>query len=199
MSAIPEMPYQMSEDEYLEFERQSEIKHEYACGEIFAMAGAKREHNLICTNTARHLGNQLAQKNCEIYQSDMRVQVSLATSYRYPDIVIVCGEPQFADDEVDILLNPTILIEVLSKTSHERDRGIKSWEYRQIPSLQEYLIISQDKPRVERFQRQENNTWVLSESIGVNNIFDLPAIACQLALADVYAKITFTDTDAIEE
>lgn len=195
MSALPEIPYEISEVEYLEFERKSESKHEYARGEIFAMAGAKREHNLICTSTARHLGNQLADKNCEIYQSDMRVRVSLATSYRYPDIVIVCGEPQFDDEELDVLLNPTILIEVLSKTSNERDRGIKSWEYRQISSLQDYLIISQDSPRIERFQRQENDTWILSETIGLDSVLKLASIGCKLALADIYEKIEFKEDE----
>ena len=195
MSALPEIPHEMSEVEYLEFERKSEAKHEYARGEVFAMAGAKREHNLICTSTARHLGNKLADKNCEIYQSDMRVRVSLATSYRYPDIVIVCGQPQFDDDELDVLLNPTILIEVLSKTSNERDRGIKSWEYRQISSLQDYLIISQGSPRIERFQRQEDNTWILSETIGLDSVLKLASIGCKLALADIYEKIEFKEDE----
>jgi Uma2 family endonuclease len=179
-------PSRVSEYDYLALERQSEIKHEYVRGELFAMAGARRAHNLICTNIVRHLGNQLAGHPCEIYQSDMRVQIASAAAYRYPDVVVVCGEPAFADTEADILLNPTVLVEVLSPSSIATDRGIKLWEYRQIASLQAYLLVTQDAPRIDQLVRQPDDTWLLSETSGV---LQLPSIGCTLALSDVYARV----------
>ena len=182
----------ISEEEYLAGEHQSEIKHEYVRGEVFAMAGAKRGHNLICTNIVRKYGNTIVGKGCEIYQSDMRVQVKSSGSYRYPDIVIVCGEPQFTDDELDTLMNPTILIEVLSPTSANRDRGEKLAEYRQLESLQEYLLISQDTPHIEHLLRQKDNTWLLSDTIGLDASLNLASIGCTLAMAEVYERVSFS-------
>lgn len=195
MSALPQQPYYMTVKNYLAFDRASDIKHEYADQKIYAMAGAKREHNLICTNVVRKYGNALSNKGCEIYQSDMRVQVANAESYRYPDVVVVCGEAQFADPTQDILVNPTVLIEVLSKSSSERDHITKAWEYRQIPSLHDYLIITPDTAQIEWYHRQKDNTWLISSIVGLTETIYLEAIDCTLALEDIYEKIDFAEAN----
>ncbi len=193
--ALPDTLDFISEAEYLAFERESDIKHEYVNGTVYAMSGAKRAHNLICTNIVRHYGTQLAQQGCEIYQSDMRVQVKATGSYRYPDVVIVCGEPTFADDESDTLLNPTILIEVTSPSTIAVDRGVKSWEYRHLPSLTDYLLIAQDDARIERYQRQADDRWLLSDTLGLNSQVELAALDCTLVLAQIYENVTFPTQD----
>jgi Uma2 family endonuclease len=163
MSAIQSLPHKMSEEEYLAFERASEFKHEYVNGEIIDMAGANNEHSLICSYTGAALINALRDKPYSVYQSDLRVKARMFHSFRYPDIAIVCGEPKFSDETFDTLINPIILIEVLSSTTEKQDRGKKLREYRQIESLQEYLLISQDSPQIERYLRQKGSDWLYSE------------------------------------
>jgi Uma2 family endonuclease len=186
----------MTEAEYLAFERASETKHEYIDGHVYAMAGASRKHNLICTNTVATLHFQLRQTPCETYQGDMRVKVQMGDLYSYPDITVVCDEPQFADGKQDMLLNPVIVIEVLSPTTVAYDRGQKFQQYRQIESMQEYLLIEQDKPRIERYMRQADGTWLLKDAIGLDTSLELPSIGCTLKLTDVYEKVTFESEDA---
>lgn len=130
--------------DYLSFERACpDIRHEFIQGQIEAMAGASRAHNLITSNIARHLGNQLEGRPCETYASDMRVRT--ASTYTYPDVVVVCGEPEFEDGERDTLLNPTVIVEVLSRSTEAWDRGEKSFQYRALPSIQDYLLVSQER------------------------------------------------------
>ena len=181
----------MSEQDYLAFERASEIKHEYFAGEIFAMSGASRAHNLICANTISILANHLREKPCELYPSDMRVRVSATGLYTYPDISVVCGKPQFADDRFDTLVNPTLLVEVLSPSTERYDRGRKFQDYRLLPSLQEYLLIAQDAPRIEHYLRQPDESWRLTDSQGLESSLILPTLDCTLALAEIYLKVTF--------
>jgi Uma2 family endonuclease len=130
-----------TKEEYLAFERSAQTKHEYSNGGIIAFAGASRAHNLIVSKASRRLGNQLEGKPCEVYIGDMRVRTT-AVDYAYPDVVIVCGEPRFEDGNLDTLLNPTVLIEVLSQSTEARDRGDKLHDYRSIESLQDYLLMS---------------------------------------------------------
>lgn len=183
-------------EEYLAFERASEIKHEYLGGEVYAMTGASRNHNKIVANTLASLHGQLRKSPCEIYPSDMRVKTRSPVLYTYPDITIVCDEPQFEDTILDTLLNPTVIIEVLSPSTEAYDRGNKFRHYRTIPSLQEYVLIAQDSRRIERYLRQPNNEWLLSEAAGPDATLTLPSIQCELALADVYEKVTFEDPQA---
>ena len=143
-------PIRMTEAEYLAFERQSEAKHEFIDGEVIAMVGASRAHNLICVDLLRIISTHLRGKDCEVYSSDMRVKIA-RKKYTYPDVTIVCGAAQFADDEFDNLLNPTVIIEVLSKTTEAYDRGKKFKSYRQLDSLQEYILVAQDSPHIERY------------------------------------------------
>ncbi len=172
-------------EKYLSFERSSEIKHEYIAGQIVAMAGASRAHNLITGNVAGELRNQLREKPCETYPNDMRVRTT-PEDYTYPDVVVVCDEPEFEDAEVDTLLNPTVIIEVLSKSTEKRDRVEKFADYRRIPSLKEYVLISQDKMHVEHYVRQPDDEWLLSDMNQPDGKVSLPSIGCVLLLSAVY-------------
>jgi Uma2 family endonuclease len=189
MSALPK-PLRMTEAEYLEFERASETKHEYIGGEVFAMTGASRHHNLITGATYASLFLQLRGRPCEVYPGDMRVQVRASGLYTYPDIGVVCGEAQLADTHLDTLINPLLIVEVLSPSTELYDRGRKFQYYRHIESLREYVLIAQDAPRIERFVRQ-GDVWQFSDAVGLDASLELPSIGCTLALADVYEQVTF--------
>ena len=178
----------MTPEDYLEFERASEIKHEYFGGEVFAMSGASANHSTIAGNAFASLHAQLRRQPCRVYQNDMRVKTR-SVLYTYPDVSVVCGEPQFEDRVVDTLLNPTLIIEVLSPSTERYDRGKKFQHYRTIESLQEYVLIAQDSVLVERYLRQPNNEWLLSEFAGMDAVLELPSIRCRLALADMYEKV----------
>ena len=187
MSAVPK-PY-VTPAEYLALERRAETKSEYYQGEIFAMSGASREHNLIGVNVAGELRQQLRNRDCEVYPSDMRVRVTPTGLYTYPDVVVVCGEPQFEDGELDTLLNPKVLFEILSPSTADYDRGGKFAQYRRLASLAEYVLISQDRPLVEHYVRQPHDQWLLSEQSGLTDTLVLPSIRCQLALSEIYLKV----------
>jgi Uma2 family endonuclease len=166
------------------------------------MAGASLAHNLIAGNTLASLHSQLRGKPCTIYPSDMRLKVSRTGLYTYPDISIVCGEPQLEDKYGDTLLNPIILIEVLSPSTETYDRGKKFQHYRTLASLREYILIAQDSYRVEHYIRQSHEAmgeitdqWLLSDVIGIESRLPLPAIVCSLTLADIYEKVTLTQPD----
>jgi Uma2 family endonuclease len=179
--------------EYLALEREAEHRSEYLDGEIFAMAGASRRHNLICLNVGAELRDQLRRRPCEVYVHDMRVKVSATGLYTYPDAVAVCEEPQFEDAELDTLLNPTLLVEVLSPSTADYDRGAKFEHFRTLPSLQEVLFVSQDEVHVLHYVRQPADTWILSESWDVDGVVSLPSIRAELRIAEVYAKVAFDD------
>jgi Uma2 family endonuclease len=177
-------------EEYLAFERNSELKHEYISGEIVAMAGATRAHNLITGNIAQRLRNQLEGKPCETYSNDMRVRTT-ATDYTYPDVIVVCEEPQFEDMEIDTLLNPTVIIEVLSKSSEARDRGEKFSDYRGIESVKDIVLVTQHKMRVEHYVRQANNEWTLHDISDPDAMIVIASIGCTLILAEIYERVKF--------
>ena len=177
-------------EEYLAFERGAEIKHEYLSGEIIEMAGATREHVLITGNIARRLGNQLEGKPCETYTNDMRVRAT-PTTYVYPDVVVVCDEPRFEDSTLDILLNPTVVIEVLSKSTEARDRGEKFTEYRANESVKEIIFVSQHRSRVEHYVRQANGEWIFHEVTDLTGAITLDSIGCTLRLTEIYERVQF--------
>jgi len=183
--------------EYLERERRSEGKSEFLNGEIFAMTGASRPHNLISLNVGAELRVQLKQRPCEVYVSDMRVKVSVTGLYTYPDVVVACGEPTFEDAEVDTLLNPVLLVEVLSRTTADYDRGEKFEHYRRLPSLREYLLVAQHRRQVMQYVRQADNAWLLTETGESGDSLYLPSLDCHLLLAEVYAKVQFADQGAL--
>jgi Uma2 family endonuclease len=181
----------LTPEEYLAVERKSEIKHEYYAGEIFAMVGASRRHNIIAANIIRVLGNQLLERPCNVYPSDMRVKVSATGKYTYPDVAVACDEELFDDAEKDTLLNPVVIIEVLSESTEAYDRGKKFEHYQHIESLTEYLLVAQEPYRVEQYVRQSNNReWRYSEYHDAGDVVKLSVIGCELALKDVYAKVS---------
>lgn len=190
MSAEPHR--RVSLEDYLAAERQAATKSEYLNGEVFAMSGASREHNLIVWNLAGALHPQLRGRSCEAYVGDMRVHIPATGLYTYPDLAVVCGEPRFEDGELDTLLNPTLLAEVLSLTSEGYDRGRKAAHYRTLDSLREYLLVSQEEIRVELFTRQEDGHWLLSEASRLEETVALGSIGCTLLLADVYERVQGT-------
>ncbi len=176
-------------EEYLAMERSSlEGKCEFVDGQIFAMVGASREHNLIGVNIASELRTQLKDRPCETYANDMRVKAAEAKGYHYPDIVVVCGKPEFEDGHLDTLLNPTVLVEILSPSTEAYDRGGKFAAYRKIQSLHEYLLVSQAEPFIERYVRQ-GEAWVLTETAGLEGLVNLDSIGCVLAMNEVYYSV----------
>jgi Uma2 family endonuclease len=190
MSSVPKP--RLTPAEYLVRERRAEFKSEYFHGETFAMAGASREHNLIVGNLVREVGNGLKGRTCEVYPSDMRVKVAASGLYTYPDVTVVCGPPEFEDEQADTLLNPTVLFEVLSESTEAYDRGAKSAQYRRLASLQEYVLVAQDRPQVERYVRQpQGGGWMLREVTQLDQVLALDAISIQIPLAEIYRQITW--------
>ena len=180
--------------EYLALERRATYKSEYVGGHIIAMSGASRRHNLIAANISRELSSQLRGRPCESYISDMRVRVSETGLYTYPDVVAVCGDIRFADEQTDTLLNPTVIVEVLSASTEAYDRGDKFAHYRRLASLHDYVLVSQDAVRVEHYVRQ-GEKWVLSEASLLTDTVSLASIQCTLVLEDIYDKVRFDTAD----
>lgn len=195
MSTQPKT-YQTPE-EYLAFERQNEYKSEYIDGEMVAMTGASRRHNIIAVNITAALHPQLRGRPCETYAGDMRVKIASRReyAYTYPDVVVVCGEPQFEDGHLDTLINPTVLIEVLSESTERYDRGKKFSFYRMIESLAEYVLVAQDEHRVEQYVKQPDGRWLLSDHHSLDDVVELASVQCTLALRAVYAKIVLPPGD----
>lgn len=190
MSAQPKTT--VSPEEYLAAERLADHKSEFINGQAYAMSGASREHNRITLNLGAGLHAALKGRPCEPFVADMRVKVDTTGLYTYPDVIVVCGTPTFEDAEVDTLLNPTVLIEVLSPTTAAYDRAEKFAHYRRIPSLREYVLVSQDRPQVERFLRSGED-WILREFSGRAERFELPSIGVSLSLQDVYERVDFEE------
>lgn len=192
MSAEPQRTY--TSEEYLTLERESETRNEYLNGEIFAMSGASRGHNLIGTNIVGALHTPLKRQGCEQYASDMRVRVPATGLYTYPDVVVVCGEPEFEDGEGDTLINPNLLIEILSPSTEDYDRGRKFAHYRSLPSLQAYLLVAQDHVHVELSTRHNNSFWMLWETDDLKATLEIPVIGVTLELADIYDRLPGIDS-----
>ena len=196
----------LTPEEYIAFERKALpdteiIRHEYINGELIAMSGASRAHNLITGNISGELRTLLKGSRCETYANEMRVSTPTTTSYFYPDVVVVCEEPRFEDDVFDTLLNPIILVEVLSPSTEVYDRREKFAHYRQLPSLQEYLLVAQDQVRVEHYRRQEKQgiapvtgkDWIFTDFQELEEILPLTSIQCELPLREIYERVTFPD------
>ena len=204
--APPAAQTRLTPEEYIAFERKAPpdseiIRYEYLNGELIAMSGASRAHNLITGNIVGELHNLLKSSGCETYANAMRVSAPVTSSYFYPDVVVVCEEPHFEDDVFDILLNPIILVEVLSPSTEAYDRGEKFSHYRHLASLQEYILVSQDKVLVERYRRpQKHETapvtakdWIFTAFQALEDILPLTAIQCELPLQEIYERVTFPD------
>jgi Uma2 family endonuclease len=182
--------YYLSPKDYLELERKADIKIEYIDGVMYQMAGGSESHNLITGNTVTELNINLRKSPCKVYPSDMKVGMPKGRRFYYPDVSVVCGEVQFADDRKDIILNPMLIVEVLSDGTAAYDRGKQFLSYQQIESLQEYVLISQDEYLVERFIKQSNGDWLYSTAVGIDKNITFTSINCTIALADIYAKTT---------
>jgi Uma2 family endonuclease len=189
VSTVPK--HCVTPEEYLEQERKAEWRSEYFNGEVFRMSGASRYHALIITNLVRDLSQKLRGRPCNVYSSSLRVRVSPTGLYTYPDVVVTCGEEQFLDESNDTLLNPVLIIEVLSDSTKDYDRGGKFESYRTLTSLEEYLTIAQDKIHIEQWQCQKDRRWLLSEHFDTTVSIALNSIDVELLLPDIYEKIDY--------
>jgi Uma2 family endonuclease len=185
----PQPKRRITEAEYLAFEESSAGKHEYYNGEIYAMSGGTEAHNLISGNTYAALHAQLRRRPCRVYNSDQKIKIVATGLSTYADVAVVCGEAQFAEHRRLLLTNPNLIVEVLSPSTERYDRGMKFQNYRTIPSLQHYILISQSSHRIEYYARQDNGEWLLREAIGLEAQLPIESIDCILALADVYEKV----------
>ncbi len=176
----------LTPEQYLEIERKAEYKSEYHDGEMFAMAGARRAHNRIVGNAIGGLYAQLRGRGCGIYGSDMRVSARERRSYMYPDVSVVCGEEKFLEDIEDNLVNPGLIIEVLSPSTEAYDRGRKFAYYQAIPSLNQYVLVSAEHVRVDVFTRESSGKWTLTSANKLEETIELTSVDCRLRLGDLY-------------
>jgi Uma2 family endonuclease len=182
-----------SVEEYLRLEAEAAERHEYRDGEIVAMAGGSPEHSLIIANLIREIGNQLKGGPCRVYDSNLRIRVPRSTLYTYPDLSVICGEPQFdpQDRRRTTILNPRVLVEVLSAGTEAYDRGDKFRRYLEIESLQEYVLLSQSSPFAESYLRRGDGSWLFTPAAGLDAAIKLRSLELELPLAEAYAGITF--------
>jgi Uma2 family endonuclease len=179
----------LTPEQYLEIERKAGFRSEYFHGEMFAMAGAADSHNLIVTNLTREFSQQLRKRPCFTYSHDMRVRVSATGLYTYPDVMVVCGERQFLDDRRDNLLNPAVIVEVLSPSTEAYDRGRKFENYRLLESLREYVMVASERIGADLYTRQPDGRWMLRAASRLEDVLEIESIDCRLVLADVYEKV----------
>ena len=189
-------PQRMTEAEYLAFADQQDIKYEYRDGYVYAMVGGTANHSIITVNTSTQFNVQLSDKNCTVTSPDLRVYIASKQTYRYPDVAVFCGEMNYLhDDRRDTLTNPIVLVEVLSPSTAQTDYNEKLTEYTQIDSLQAYLLISQDTPKVERFLRAESGQWLYDYALGLDSQITVPPVDCTLALSALYNKVNWDEDE----
>ena len=190
MNAQPQGKNKMTPGEYLDFERNSEFKHEFFNGEVFAMTGAKRNHNRINVNLTRKIGNKFEANKfaCDLFSNDMRVKIQ--DSYAYPDVVIFCGDAEFEDNEFDTLTNPVVIMEILSDSTEAFDRGKKFSYYQTIPTLKEYILISQKEYYVDQFTRIDDG-WKYRSYANPDQVLNMASINCELPLSEIYLNVKF--------
>ena len=188
MSTLPK-PF-ITPEQYLDRERSAEFRSEYFRGEMFAMAGASANHNLIVLNAGALLREQLNNKACRVYASDLKLRIEASGLYTYPDRSVVCGEAQLESDGGDVLLNPVVLVEVLSDSTEAYDRGKKFEHYRTIPCLSHYVLIAQDRQSIDCFSRKSDGSWSLTGCQTLTGTVKLDAIECQLSMVEVFDKVS---------
>ncbi|MBF0468003.1 MAG: Uma2 family endonuclease [Desulfamplus sp.] len=180
----------MTQEEYLEFEKTSEERHEYFNGEIFAMVGASLNHNQISMNLGRELGVQLKDSPCRPFSNDLRVKIQHIDKYTYPDVVIVCGNIELEKSGgMETLLNPVVIIEILSDSTELYDRGTKFHHYRLLPSLREYILVSQHSCLVEKYARSDGGQWIYTSYEEMDRIMAIESVKCELILSDIYYRV----------
>jgi Uma2 family endonuclease len=188
----PQTHHVFTPEEYLALERPSEIRHEYLDGTVYAMAGETPEHSIICFNLASTVGQKMRKKNCQGYSPNMKVRTEPSGLFAYPDLMIVCGKAEYHDNHRDVITNPTVIFEVLSRSTAAYDRGEKALRYRtNIISLQDFILVAQGVPDIEHYSRQQDGTWAHTEVGGLDASLTLDSIDCQLSLAELYAGIMF--------
>jgi Uma2 family endonuclease len=185
---FPDVKY-ITQEEYLEAERQALDKHEYYAGEIFAMSGASLPHNIIFSNTIGSLSAKLKGKPCRPFGSDLRVHIPKNTLYTYPDITIICGQPKTTDDKMDTVTNPSVIIEILSKSTYDYDKGQKFTLYREIATLKEYILIDSMAIRVETLTRNEDDSWTFREYKSLYGEFTIETVGEMMKLSDIYFEV----------
>jgi Uma2 family endonuclease len=188
VNAAPAVKKKWTPDEYLAWERSQPQKHELHDGEVFDMAGSTFELNQVVANVIAELRGALRDKPCRVCASDLRIKVPATGLYTYPDASVVCGSPVFEDDTLDTLLNPLLLVEVLSSSTEDYDRGTKFANYRTIPSFREYLLVASEKVLVETYTRQEDGSWILREH-RAGARFQLASVGCEIAVDELYLKV----------
>lgn len=184
----------LTPQEYLARERMADSRSEFYRGKMIAMAVSSWGHTLIKDNLTREAGDHLKNGPCKVLTSDLRVKITATGLYTYPDIVMVCEEPQFEDDRFDTLLNPRVIVEVLSDSTEKYDRGTKFAHYRQLPSVQEFVLVAQDRPFVERYVRQADGSWLMTAFSEMTQTFAFGTVAAHVAFADIYRGVTFPET-----
>ena len=189
--SVAEQVRKLTEAEYLALERAAEFKSEFFDGEMFAMAGGTPMHSLIATNLAAEFTTQLRGRPCMAFNSDLRMKVEATGLFTYPDLSVVCGDLQFANDSDDTILNPTVLAEVLSNSTEAYDRGKKFEHYQAIPTLKEYLLVSQWEPRIDQYLRQAGGGWLLRPAVGLEAALVIPSLDMTVSLARVFANVKF--------
>lgn len=187
----------ISEEEYLAFEERSKIRHEYMDGEMFSMAGGTRKHSLAGTNISTELNIQLRESDCEVHAGELRIRIRPGHNV-YPDVAVACGDILTEDDD-KTLLNPIVVFEVLSKSTEKRDRGDKAEDYYSLPSLKDYVLVSQYRVRVEHFSRQKNNVWLLKIYEDFDDVVELDSIKCKVSLKMIYLKLKITSLKLVEK
>lgn len=181
----------LTPEQYLEIERKADYKSEYYQGEMFAMSGAQMPHILLTANMVRELGQQLRRTSGRVCANDLRVCMKPSGLYTYPDLVVICGKPEFLDSGFDTVLNPTLIVEVLSDSTEAYDRGRKFELYRGLESMMEYLLISSRRVSAESFTRQPDGRWLLTASSNLEDAIELTSVNCSLRLADLYENVDF--------
>lgn len=184
---------QLTPEQYLEIERAAEFKSDYYDGHMYAMSGGSLRHAVVIASLGRELGNALKKRPCTVATSELRLRVGSGRLYTYPDVIVFCGEAELADQHNDTLLNPTVIVEVLSPSTEAYDRGLKSTQYRTIEFLQEFVLVWQTEPRIEVYQRQSGGKWLLSEFAGMESVCRFESLDCNVALADIYHNVSFDE------
>ncbi len=192
MSALPKS--KLTAAQYLERERLAEFRSEFYDGEIFAMAGGSRFHNRVNENLSLRIGMQLLNGPCQTLSRDQRFKVDRTGLYCYPDLVIVCGEPAYAEEDPDTLVNPRVVMEILSPSTQRYDRTIKFNHYQQIPAVMEYVLVSQTEALCERFTRRPDGTCTIAAFVGLESTLELESVPVSVPLADIFAGLTFAES-----
>jgi Uma2 family endonuclease len=182
----------VARDEYLEMERRARYKSEYYSGEIFAMTGGSPSHSMICFNLNGEMREAIRNRECFGFESNMKLEIAEANAFVYPDLMVVCGETVLAEGTGDAITNPLLVAEVLSASTESFDRGRKFEYYRMVPSLQEYLLISQEEPKIESYYKEEENRWIYTTAKGLDQALPIQSLGFSLSLKEVYRKVNLT-------